>query len=361
MNQSNSRSNGRRNRGAWRAPLTLVLLFLLLTLFPAACKDRSPAEGTVAEVNGEPIPFSVFWQEFELRRRELGPDTSPQEKVLLSLKREALSDLIRRKLLLGEAARRNLYVTDEVLDSRLNELQRGYDVKLFQRDMVNHPAGYEGWRGSVRDNMIMELLFQDVVSAADPVTEKEVREDYSRNPDLFQVPESVRVKQIVVRDIELANLLYSRIKKGEDFAVLASKHSVTPDKEGSGHAGVLRKGELPEEVEKAAFGTRPGGVTPPISTGYGFLLLKIEEQTPAHLASLDEVSEEITVRLRREKQEAFYAQWIQNLIRSSDIRVNRALRDTLEQADGENLAPVKQEEDHENLAPVNQEGDHENP
>jgi parvulin-like peptidyl-prolyl isomerase len=331
----------------WRRyTLLLMAACLLVAVSTAGCKAKGKEEAVVATVNGEPILFSRYWQEFRNRCQELGANASPQQGVMLSLKREVLTDLIRETLLLQEARKRNLSVPAETLDARVTEMRQGYDGKAFQKTMLTHPEGYEAWRGAVRNNLLLEALYREVVRAADSVSEEEIRQTYQKNPQAFEVPETVRLRQIVLSDRPQAEALYRRIKKGEDFSQLAGRYSTSPEKENPDEVGVFHKGELPEALEEAAFSALPGTVTPPVSTEYGFHLLRVEGRSPAHLASLEEARSRIADRLRRDKQEAFYARWIVALIRNSDIRVNEAFRETLETKDEQTLIPFTQEGDH---------------
>jgi len=322
---------------------SLCLALLVLVCAWAGCKGQGETEGVVAWVNGEPVPFSLFWQEFRNRSREAGEDPSPRQEVMLSLKREVLADLVRQRLLLQEAARRGIRVSEEALDARVAELRRGYTGSVFQKTLLEHPQGYKSWRGSVRGLLVLEALYRDVVKAAGVVTEEEIQRAYRENPEGFPVPETVRLKQILVKDRSLAAGLYRRIQKGDDFSELASKYSLSPEKERAGELGIFRRGELPEPLEEAAFSTPVGQVTSPISTTYGFHLLEVEARSPARLASLEEAGGQIAGRILREKQDAFHAQWVRTLVRNSDLRVSEAFRDVLREGEPGNLNPLTDE------------------
>lgn len=76
-----------------------------------------------------------------------------------------------------------------------------------------------------------------------------------------------------------ASLLVQRIRKGEDFAVLAeefSKDATTAEK--GGDLGFLKKGEVLSSLEGVAFSMEPGQTSDPVLTPRGWHVVKVEER-----------------------------------------------------------------------------------
>lgn len=306
----------------------MAILFaaaLCLSALSAGCERQKEGEEAVAWVNGEPILFSVFWDEIKNRYNEVAEASSPQEDVLLVLKKKVLNDLIRERLLLQEASRRGIVVSDEALEARVKEIRAAYAGSPLQKGLIEHSVDYQGWRRALRDNMIMEALFSSVVREAGQVTDEEISKYYKSHLDEFLVPETVELSQIVVKNRNTAQRLLRLIRKGESFESLAAKYSIGPEKEVSGRLGTFKRGELPVPLETAAFSTPTGKVTSLVETQYGFHLLKVVRRTPSHVQSEKEAHEEIARRLSLQKQQAFYDEWVERLIQRSDIRVHASL------------------------------------
>jgi peptidyl-prolyl cis-trans isomerase SurA len=110
----------------------------------------------------------------------------------------------------------------------------------------------------------------------------------------------------------LIDSLYQRIKKGDDFGVLASKYSM--DKGSS-----VKNGELPwfgtgrmvPEFETAAFALKDkGDVSEPIQSAYGWHILKLIDKKG--LAPYDEIKADLERKVKRDEranrgQQAFLA------------------------------------------------------
>ena len=330
-----------------RGQTLLVCMGLLCLFLCPACRHQEEGEGVVARVNGEPIPFSDFWEEYKSRYSEAADPSSPQPDVMRAMKKGVLSDLIREKLLLQEAGRRGITVPEEILEARIKEVQEGYTGSDFRKSLMVHSRGYGPWRQALKNNLTVEALYRQATVETEPVTREEVEVYYEKNYDSYLIPETVHLKQIVVKNRSLAQSLRKRLQKGEDFAALASEYSIAPEKEQAGNLGAFRKGELPEALEKAAFSTKVGKTSPLVQTLYGYHLLKVDKKTPAHLAPVEEVRKTIEKELLGEKKEARYMQWVDALMKKADIQVHETLKEMLLDSNTSPSIPSSQEVEDE--------------
>ncbi|OGB92953.1 MAG: hypothetical protein A2Z31_01490 [candidate division NC10 bacterium RBG_16_65_8] len=83
----------------------------------------------------------------------------------------------------------------------------------------------------------------------------------------------------------------------------------------------MRRGELAPEIEAAAFGLPPGGVSGPIRTAAGFHLIKVEKVRAEPVAPLAEVRDAIREQLFQEKFEAKRKEYLASLRTRSSIQV----------------------------------------
>lgn len=68
--------------------------------------------------------------------------------------------------------------------------------------------------------------------------------------------------------------LEADLKKGGDFAALASKHSDCPSKAEGGDLGEFGRGMMVKEFETTAFGMPVGQVSGVVETPFGYHLIK---------------------------------------------------------------------------------------
>ncbi|WP_300667800.1 SurA N-terminal domain-containing protein [Desulfoluna sp.] len=130
----------RNNAGSWIIKILLgviVLVFVFLGLGP----DRNNGSNIVAEVN----KTVISWDDYRLAynelvdgyRRQLGGNLSEEMIKMFRLRDQALESLITSELMIQEASRLKLQVTDEELEKAI------VDLPYFQRDGIFNMELYE--------------------------------------------------------------------------------------------------------------------------------------------------------------------------------------------------------------------------
>ncbi|MDH4162829.1 MAG: peptidyl-prolyl cis-trans isomerase [Nitrospirota bacterium] len=304
-----------------------ILLGLLLfgcvrkeeTAQPQRPAAVAPEVKVLATVNGDPITLA------ELEERFQRSGLKPEKDAVLQVKEEFLNRLIERRMLLKEAQRRRFKVGLPEINQLIEVMKKeqGRDVKGQLADMG---VDFEKWKSDRWEDMMIEKLVQREVAGPVRVSAAEVRRYYQDNPQEFERPEQVRVRQIVVSSEQEAHRLLDQIQQGADFAELARKSSTAPEAEEGGDLGYFTMGDMPGEFN-VVFGLAKGGVSGVVKSPYGFHLFKLESRRKAGKQSLEEVSKEITERLQRQKQDQRYQKWLSELRARTKFVVNyEALR-----------------------------------
>lgn len=74
-----------------------------------------------------------------------------------------------------------------------------------------------------------------------------------------------------------ADSVYALALGGEDFEQLARRFSEDPGtRERGGDLGYFREGDMVTEFSRATFAMRPGQISPPIRTSFGYHIIKLE-------------------------------------------------------------------------------------
>jgi len=126
-------------------------------------------------------------------------------------------------------------------------------------------------------------------------TEKELRQAFEQQKDqLDQLPTLVSFRQIVItpmasqeakeRAYLLADSIAAALRKGGDFAVAAKRFSQDPgSKELGGELNWFRRGSMVPEFEQVAFSLKPGVISNPVETPYGYHIIQVERIQPAEI------------------------------------------------------------------------------
>lgn len=305
--------------------------FIALALLPGlvffACKKKndekievpvppvSADSRVVATVDEDPITLAEFQERFA--RAGYKQDGGAE----LEVKEEFLNRLIERKMMVREAQRRRIKISVPEINQRIATLQdeHGKDVKELLSGLG---IDFEKWKSDIWEDMMIERLLAHDVNRRVSVSSSEVTRYYQTNPQEFQRPEQVRVRQIVVATEEEAKKVMELLHaKGADFAVIARQKSTAPEAEKGGDLGYFAMGEMPAEFN-IVFGLPIGGVSGVVKSAYGFHIFKLEDKRKAGSISLENAYKEIAEKLRREKEDKLYKTWLKGLRSRTKFEVN---------------------------------------
>jgi peptidyl-prolyl cis-trans isomerase C len=88
----------------------------------------------------------------------------------------------------------------------------------------------------------------------------------------------IRAGHILVSKLDEADHVMRELKSGKDFSELARKFSSCPSGKNGGDLGFFSQGQMVKEFEDAVFALKPGQVTGPVRTQFGFHIIKLLER-----------------------------------------------------------------------------------
>ena len=206
----------------------------------------------------------------------------------------ALEDLGQSVERMGEAQRRKYlidYMIDLKLIARAAEKQKIADGPDFARKLAY-----------MRERVLMESLMAKTGSEA--TTPDKLKAFYDEAVKGMGPEIEVRARHILVPTEDEAKKALARVTGGEDFAKVAGEISKDPGsgKEG-GDLGFFTKERMVPEFGAAAFAMKPGEISQPIKTQFGWHVIKLEERREKPVPPLEEVKEELSRYLVQKAQQ----------------------------------------------------------
>ncbi|UCE26772.1 MAG: peptidyl-prolyl cis-trans isomerase [Candidatus Coatesbacteria bacterium] len=142
------------------------------------------------------------------------------------------------------------------------------------------------------------------------VPDEDVKTYYLENKTNYEVPEGVRVRQIVLDNEADADKAYKRAMAGEDFETLVKLLSVDEaTKSQGGSLGWLKRGGYvqgvgySEEYEEAAFSLEEGEIAKPFEAYDRWYVVKCEKKREHYIQEFDDVKAQIFNQLYNERRE----------------------------------------------------------
>jgi len=257
----------------------------------------------VAVVNGEVITSNKLEERIAFvksmsNRNTLNEDSNSEIEVL---RKNVLNQLIEEIILLQEAKKQNITITEEELEPAKIQI------------------------------LISKLLNREIDSKIE-ITDSEAISYYNDNKNLYVEPERVRIEEVFlmvkpgsnIEDWELAKKrideLYQTIKNSNDFLMAAKG---LDEKISVGRSGFLIRGELPPEVEEVAFNTDIGKLSTVIKSPLGFHIIKLMDKRQQRQKEFEEVKDHIRRVLFGQKARQRYEDWIARLKTNSIIDIRQ--------------------------------------
>ncbi len=207
-----------------------------------------------------------------------------------------MQELITQKLMLIQAAKDSIEVTEEEVNSNIDNRIR-YFISMFgSQEKMEEFYGKsvqeikEEFRDDVRNLLLIQRM-QDKIFGEMSVSPGEVKTFFGTIPQdsLPYINAEIEYSQIVI--IPKANAeqkqiakdkvvdIRNRILKGEDFCKLASIYSQDPGtKDNCGDLGCKTRETYVTAFSAAAFKLKPGEISDVVETEFGYHIIKMESR-----------------------------------------------------------------------------------
>ncbi len=257
-----------------------IVLFFIATLSVA---QPQILDKVIAVVGKNPLLLSEV--ETTLLQQKENTPTNTKCKVF--------EDLLFQKLLLAQADRDSIVVSDNEIDGELTRRIQYYVGMLGSEEKFEQYYGkrISVFKDELRDDVKNQLLAQKMqqkITGDSKLTPNEVRTFYNSQPQdsMPLISSEVEIGQLVCKPpisldekLEVKTQLEKyrqRVLNGESMSVLAALYSEDPGsaKNGGRYESVMR-GQMVPEFEAAAFKTKNGEVSEIFETTYGYHFLQV--------------------------------------------------------------------------------------
>jgi len=286
----------------------------LIVLFVLSCgKDAGlfTKEEVVARVNDTKITARELTRYYKTLVPSSQDGAASKVPVSMDLKEALLERLIEEKLLLLEAAKEGITVSDEEVDQLYAGIAKDYGNN-FEAFLKKFHLSPEEWKKSLRQDLLIDKVIKRHMKSVNDVTKEEIEKFYQSHQDEFKIPMQYHIFQIVVPTRKLAEQIIDKLNKGEKFKELAKQFSIFPEGKRGGNLGYWRDDRLPEEFAVVRQ-MRVGQISRILKSPYGYHIIELKGVKEARVLSLKEAGARIAQKLRQEKKEKEKERWLKEL------------------------------------------------
>ncbi|RPJ81826.1 MAG: peptidyl-prolyl cis-trans isomerase, partial [Deltaproteobacteria bacterium] len=384
----------RDNASSWIIKI-LLMAVVVAFIFMAFGSYDAQKTSKVATVNKQSISADDYREAYnnllQRVRQQFGSNLNDEILKMMNLKQQTMDQLITRTLILQEAKKLNLIVSDEELTRTIQDMQYfrendSFSTVLYEKMLKRVGIAPEQFEKDQRDQMLAQKLQLFITSNIhvseaearewydwenalvnlnavqfDPATytgieptEKEIKDHFEQNKNNYKTEPKIKVKYLrfspetYKKDIQVTNdeiqeyydsnqAVYSveqtvearhilirldenappekveetkteadRIAKEaregkKDFSELAKNFSQDSTKDKGGYLGKFVKEAMVKPFSDKAFSMKPGEISDPVRTQFGWHIIKVENIYPASTKTSAEVEPEIRRNLIEEK------------------------------------------------------------
>lgn len=165
-----------------------------------------------------------------------------------------------------------------------------------------------------RRSMLAASVIEDIMAEAQ--VEDLVRDAYEARYATGDGGEEFNASHILLETEERALEIKSELDRGVDFATLAKEASTGPSGPNGGALGWFGTGRMVAEFENAVVEMRPGEVSAPVQTQFGWHVIKLNDRRKLSAPEFEEVRDDIAEELAQQAVE----DRVNQLTASADIQ-----------------------------------------
>ena len=271
----------------------IIILTLIVSAFDVSMAQEEDQGVLIDKIVAKVDDYIVLKSELEKAYLEF---LSRGQVSQGNAKCQMLESLVINKLMVAKAE------IDSVLVPR-DQVEQNIDQRMqYIISQIGSVEALEEYYGKTMDQFRQELFeqieeqlivqkMQGEITADMEVTPAQVKRFFNKIPrdslpffssevaiaQIVKKPEINKAQKAVVKS--KLNGIRDRILAGESFSDLAKQFSMDPGSGSKGGSlGFFKRGELAPEYEATALGLKPGEISPPVETQFGFHIIQLVER-----------------------------------------------------------------------------------
>jgi peptidyl-prolyl cis-trans isomerase SurA len=263
----------------------------------------------LAVVGNRPVLASQVDEEI-FSRQSQGQHLPDNPDSIEAIRKQVVASIVDEELLVQQAQRDTaIKVTDQEIadgvEQQVRKVRANFQSEVEYKNELKQagfqtPEEYRRWltdqqRRAAFQNRLIDKLRQDGKLKPVPPTEQEMRAYFDEQKgNLGTRPATISFRQIVIaphpspeakaRTRAQADSIVLELRRGSDFATAAKRFSQDPgSRDQGGSLNWFRRGVMVPEFERVAFALKPGVISDPVESPFGYHIIQVERVQPAEV------------------------------------------------------------------------------
>lgn len=299
--------------------LFCILIFACLSVRQGFLVSCFAQDKIVAIVNNDAITQKDLGDFVNFMRMQLSQELKEDEleNRIESLKSQLLEKLIEDRLILQEAKKNNIRISEGRVKARIDEVRKRYQTEAdFQRALIQQGLTLADIELKIKEQLLTYSVIDIKVKSKIIVKPFEVTDFYYKNIEKFKTPEQREVSSMAIDGVALANDLFKQLNRGGDFSDISSKYSLIVNR-----LRIHRNGELRLEAEEVIFKLKIGEISRPFKINDSFYIFRLDDIIAVRQQTLPEAQEAIYAFLLDKKMQEELERWLTDLKKKSYVKI----------------------------------------
>jgi len=308
----------------YQSPIEAPAPQVTLPVPQAYMPNGSVVEYQIVRVNDQIIDNSDY-----MRAQQQLLDEARQKNLtadeLAERQKDLLRDMIDQQLLLSRGKELDITADADVIRQLDDFRKRNKLDEMEEKDCATAACtslekavdesgiSYADFKENIKNSIITQKVVGQEVGQTLRLTTKQEQTYYDQHKQEYAQPEQVRLSEILIAtpedatDAQIAQAkakaddVVAKLKAGASFEEMAKQLSSGQTASTGGDLGEFKRGALGSSaLEDPVFALEAGGLTAPIRTRQGFVVLKVTEHTQAGIPPLSAVEDQVRDGIYRE-------------------------------------------------------------
>jgi len=156
----------------------IILLFLL---FGCKQKEADLGKEVLIRVGDRKLTVLEFNNAFEIAKIAYDDDLKEQPEDLKQAQIKLLNELKVEMILLDEAEKLGISVTDAELEKAVDDVKSDYPNGEFEKTLLEYAVSYDSWKSRLKNRLIMDKVIDEELAGKITITPEDISEYYQNH------------------------------------------------------------------------------------------------------------------------------------------------------------------------------------
>ena len=241
------------------------------------------------------------------------------------------NSLLSQKLIVKEAESKGIKKDEAKAKDHLEKIKAQIPPEQFKKMLTDMNYTEEFLIGKFAEQFQIEAYIESIVKC----DEADAKKFYESNPKLFSYMEAAHIlamfpgaqekraptEEEKKKAMEKIKEAQKQLAEGKDFAEVAKAMSDCPSKEKGGDLGRFTDGQMVPEFEKAVKSLKPGEISQPVETQFGYHIIK---SGGSKTVTFEEVKDRILQQMTVEKKQKVFDELVEKVMKDNHAKINIA-------------------------------------